>query len=143
MASTNSRKEESHIHGYAALTVTYANDNDTITGTFILSFSDDARQKIAEIAGKPLNSIPANILKKDIVAVFQSGTSCPVVHLKINGMELEIAGVKATINRTVLDMVETQDQVPQLICSWTRQINTKRQRRGIIAAVNRLISPEQ
>jgi hypothetical protein len=43
----------------------------------------------------------------------------------------------------VLDIHETPEQMNQLFCSWTRQINAKRQRRGIIAAINRLIQPEE
>jgi hypothetical protein len=54
-----------------------------------------------------------------------------------------LAGLKLTIDRIRLDVLETQEQIPQLICSWTRQINTKRPRPGIIAALNRLIAPEQ
>ncbi len=132
------------LEGYIALTLTAANEeNDTLTGTFIFSITDAVRQQVATRSGKPLNTIPANVFKKDTIARFRAGTSCPVAHLDIERQELELAGLKLTIDRIRLDVLETQEQIPQLVCSWTRQINTKRPRRGIIAALNRLIAPEQ
>jgi len=131
------------VRGKAAFTVTAANDNDTVAGTLVYTIPDDARQKIAQLSAKPLASIPASVAKKDVIAGFQSGTACPVVNLEIGATELEVAGVKLRFNRITLDVIETADQVPQHFCAWTRQINAKRPRRGIIASLNRLLTGEQ
>ncbi len=131
------------VRGKAAFTVTAANDNDTVAGTLVYTIPDEARQKIAQLSAKPLASIPASVTKKDVVAGFQSGTACPVVILEIGATELELAGMKLSFNRITLDVIETAGQVPQHFCAWTRQINAKRQRRGIIASLNRLLTGEQ
>jgi len=131
------------VRGKAAFTVMAANNNDTVTGTLVYTIPDNARQKIAQLSAKPLASIPASVTKKNVIASFQSGTACPVVNLEIGAAELDVAGVKLQFNRITLDVIETAEQVPQHFCAWTRQINAKRQRRGIIASLNRLITGEQ
>jgi hypothetical protein len=131
------------VRGRAAFTVTAANDNDTVAGTLVYTIPDDARQKIAQLSAKPLAAIPASVTKKEVITGFQSGTACPVVILEIGATELELAGTKLRFHRITLDVIETADQVPQHFCAWTRQINAKRQRRGIIASLNRLLTGEQ
>lgn len=136
-------KNADTLRGTATLTIVTANEDDTVTGTLAVAFADDDRKKIAGITGKPLNSTPANVMKKDVVAGYKNGAACPILRLEVGETEWEIAGVKARTDRLALEIVETPDQIPQLFCAWTRQINAKRPRRGIIAAINRLISTEQ
>jgi hypothetical protein len=131
------------VRGKATFTITAANNDDTVAGTLIYAIPDDARQKIAQASGRPLNSIPASMMKKDVVAGLQAGTACPVVHLEIGPLVLDVAGTRLQFKRIVLDIIETTEEVPQHFCAWTRQINAKRQRRGIIASLNRLITGEQ
>lgn len=131
------------VRGKVTFTLTAANTNDTVAGTLVYTIPDETRQKIAQVLDKPLNSIPASVIKKDVVAGFQDGTACPVVSLVIGAMELDVAGVRLSFNRIVADVIETPDEVPQHFCAWSRQINAKRQRRGIVASLNRLITGEQ
>jgi len=131
------------LRGTATLTIVVANEDDTVMGTLAVAFEDKDLKKIAEFAGKPPGTIPAILVKKDVVARFRNGAACPIVRLEIGETEWELGGAKAGISRFALDIVETPDQVPQLFCTWTRQLNAKRPRRGIIAAINRLISTEQ
>jgi hypothetical protein len=134
--------EKTTLEGRANLTVTKANDDDTITGIFVFTISDDARQKLAELSNSDLEEIPAKFSREDVIARFQKGTSCPTLHLEIASVEMEAAGTTMQFDRIVLDIVETQQQMSQLFCAWSRQINARRHRRGIIAAINRLIRPE-
>ena len=122
--------------------LTAANNDDTLTGTLIFTISNEGRKKIAQASGKWLNSIPASVTQKGVVAGFRRGAACPVVNLEIGAMELDVAGVKLSFNRIVLEVIETSGEVPQHICAWTRQINTGRPRRGVIASLNRLIAVE-
>ncbi|MEP7337494.1 MAG: hypothetical protein ABI977_07095 [Acidobacteriota bacterium] len=133
------------ISGRASLTVTAANENDTLTGTLVYTLPDNARQKIATTTGKPLKDIPGSVQLKDVSANFRHGTACPLVRLEISVKDaaLNVAGgARLQLDHAVLDIHETPEQMNQLFCNWTRQINAKRQRRGIIAALNRLIQPE-
>ena len=132
------------VRGKLTFTLTAANYDDTVVGTLIFTIPEMARKKIAEASGEPLTSIPAKVARKDVVAGFRKGTSCPVVSLEMGAAELEldVAGAKLSFDRVVVDVIETLEEVPQHFCVWTRQINANRQRRGVIASLNRLITVE-
>jgi len=130
------------VRGKITFMLTAANIDDTVTGTLIFTMSDEARHKIEQVSGKPLNLIPASVTQKDVIAGFRRGAACPVVNLEIGAIELNVAGVNLSFNRIVVDIIETPKEVPQHICAWTRQINTGRPHRGVIASLNRLIAVE-
>jgi hypothetical protein len=128
------------IHGKASFTITSANDDDTVTGTLVFSIAEDARLKIAELNGSDLKSTPSSYSRKNIIAHFRKGTACPEITLEISKIELDLGGVIACIDRFSPVINESPEQISQLFCSWSRQINTNRHRLGIIAAINRLLS---
>lgn len=138
-----SDKPALEIRGKAALTVTAANSDDTITGTFVYALSDEARQTISKLANQPLSSIPTLLAKKEVKVTFQKDSSCPWLRWEMNPAALEINGIRLSIKPVVLDVPETRDYLGQLFCHWARQINVNRQRRGIIAAINRALTGEE
>jgi hypothetical protein len=123
-------------------TLTAAKYDDTMVGTLVFWIPEEARKKIAEAVSLPLSSIPASVMRKDVVAGFRKETSCPMVGIDIGETELDVAGAKLSFKRIVVDVIETPQEVPQHFCFWTRQINTNRSRRGVIASLNRLITVE-
>jgi hypothetical protein len=123
-------------------TLTAANYDDTMVGTLVFWIPEEARKKVAEAACEPLSSIPASVTRKNVVAGFRKETSCPTVGIEIRDTELDVAGAKLSFKRIVVDVIETPQEVPQHFCFWTRQINANRQRRGVIASLNRLITVE-
>lgn len=131
------------INGKAAFTITAAQLDDTLTGTFIYMLSVEDRQKLASTTNQTLSQIPALLTKKDVKAAFQKETSCPWLRLKLNPATLEMNGLAIHLNMVTLEVPETRDYLGQLICHWARQINVNRQRRGIIAAINRALNEEQ
>ena len=134
--------EAREVRGNLTFTLTAANYNDTVVGTLVFTIPEEARKKIAEATGEPLTSIPASVAQKDVAAGFRKRTSCPVVSLEIGATEFEVAGAKLSFDRVVVNVIETPEEVPQHFCFWTRQINANRQRRGVIASLNRLIIVE-
>ena len=134
--------EAREVRGNVTFTLTAANYDDTVVGTLIFTIPEEARKKMAKVSGQPLTSIPASVARKDVVAGFQKGTSCPIVNLEIGATELDMAGAKLSFDRVVVNVIETREEVPQHFCVWTRQINANRQRRGVIASLNRLITVE-
>lgn len=138
------------VRGKLSFTVTAANSDDTVAGTVTYTIPDDARQKIAELGGKPLAQVPSNITKKDVVANFQKGTEPPVIHLELTGLELDVAGVKTRLSRVVLDVNArmnentqyTKEEMEALFTVWARQILNGRSRRGPIARMNKVINGE-
>jgi hypothetical protein len=146
----NGEQDVYDVRGKATFTVTAANSDDTIAGTFNYTIPDDARQKIASISGKPLNTVPANLTRKDTLAYFQEGTAAPVIHLELKPMEFDVSGVKMAFNRVVLDIngrdstsaYYSKDEMEALFTIWARQINNKRSRRGIISRMNKVINGE-
>lgn len=143
VAQLASGNDERNVRCMATLTITAANYDDTVAGTLVFTFADQARQKLAHSSSQLLRDIPTNVVQKGVTATFQSGRACPVLHLEVGAPEIEVAGVKLRFNRLTLEINETPAEMTQLFCNWTRQINVKRQRRGIIAAINRLLVGEQ
>ncbi|HZS03920.1 MAG TPA: hypothetical protein VFD58_03720 [Blastocatellia bacterium] len=131
------------VRGFAILTLTSANSDDTVTGDLTYSVPDDARQKIASMTGKPLAQVPSTVTLKDITGSFQPATACPVVHLEFSPTQVDIAGARAVFGRFVLDINENTQEKDMLFCMWTRQINTGRARRGIIHRLNEMINSEK
>jgi hypothetical protein len=140
---SQSGQADYEIRGQAAFSVTAANNDDTLTGTFVYTLPDAARQKIATLAARPLDQIPALLAKKEVKATFQKETACPLLHWEVAPEELEIVGIKIHFKTVVLDVPETRDYLTQLFCHWARQINVNRQRRGLIAAVNRALNGDE
>jgi hypothetical protein len=134
--------EVREVRGNITFTLTAANYNDTVVGTLVFTIPEEARKKIAEVSGEPLTSIPASVAQKDVTAGFRKGTSCPMVSLEIGATEFDVAGAKLSFDRVAVSVIETREEVPQHFCVWTRQINANRQRRGVIASLNRLITVE-
>src|SRR5262245_29135672 len=142
--------ESYDVRGKITFTITAANSDDTLAGTINYTIPDDARQKIAAITGKSLNSVPSSITRKDTVAGFQKMTAPPILHLEINPLEVDVVGAKINFNRIQLDVTAhdssdqkySNEEIETLLTKWAQQIATGRPRRGIIAAMNRRIAGE-
>jgi hypothetical protein len=130
------------VRGIVTFTPSAAKYDDTVVGTLVFTISEESRKKISEVSGELLTLIPASVLRKDLAASFRKGTSCPEVILEIGATELEVAGAKLCFDRVMVNVIETREEVPQHFCLWARQINANRQRRGVIASLNRLIAVE-
>jgi hypothetical protein len=135
--------EKITLEGRASLTVTRANEDDTITGILVYTIAEEARAKLAEVLGSDPEGIPPKYSRENVTAKFQKGTTCPTIHLEVPPLELEVGGMTMKIDRIELDIVESPQQMSQYFCAWARQINAHRQRLPIIAAINRLIKPEE
>jgi hypothetical protein len=134
--------EACEIRGSFTFTLSAANYDDTMVGTLVFKIPEESRKKIAEVSGEPLTSIPVSVTRKDVVAGFRKGTSCPTVVIEIGAMEFDVAAAKLIFKRIVVDVIETNQEVPQHFCVWTRQINANRSHRAVIASLNRLIIGE-
>jgi hypothetical protein len=137
------------VRGKITYTVSAANSDDTVAGTMVYTIPDDARQKIAAMTGKPLNTVPASITRKDVVASFQKAAAPPIIHLEIAPMDVDVVGANMHFNRIALDVPAKEggakfsnDEMETLFTVWARQIAAGRSRRGIIAAMNRRIAGE-
>lgn len=131
------------LTGNAAVTITRANEDDSMTGVLVYTLTDEERRKIADRSGQALREIPANTIQRNLTVNFQRNTACPLIKVRVAINEVDFIGAKLSFDNLVLDIFQSQGQLNQLLCSWTRQINVNRQRLGIIAAINRLIAPEK
>ncbi len=140
------------VRGKVTFTVTAANSDDTIAGTLNYTIPDDARQKISQLTGRPLNTIKSTLTQPGVVANFQKGTGAPLIHLEISPFDSDVNGAKLRFNRIVVDIngrqggptirKYTNEEIEVLFTVWTRQINNGRQARGVIARLNRAINGE-
>lgn len=131
------------VRGKATFTLTGANSDDSMAGTLLYTVPDDARQKVAQLTGKSLETIPSSVTVKDVIVNFQKATACPTVHLEFAPMDVDIAGAKTHFNRFVLDINEGTQELPLLFCVWTKQINNGRARRGVINRINQILNGEE
>lgn len=131
------------VRGQAALTLTAAKPDDTMVGTFVFALPEDVRKQLAEHTHQPLTAVPALLSKKEVTATFQKNTSCPWLRLELNPEVLENNSLQFHFKPVVLEIPESRTYVGQLLCHWVRQINVNRQRRGIIAAINRALTGDE
>lgn len=145
----NGEQDVYDIVGNISFTVTAANSDDTVAGTVDYTIPDEARRKIAAQSGKPLNSVPNSITRKEVTASFEQATALPVIHLLINPMEVDVAGAKVYFNSVTLDINArpsgsrtkyTNEEIESLFTIWVRQILDGRARHGIIARMNKVIN---
>lgn len=145
------------VRGKASFTVVGANSNGTFAGTFTYTLPDDARQKISQLAGQPLNSVPATITRKDVEAEFEKGTDMPILHLTISPKQdkmasLNVAGVSMQFSRISLDIkgrdpnmgapAYTQEEMEALFTKIAKQMLAGRAYRGVVNRMNKVINGE-
>lgn len=128
------------VLGRATFTVVQANEDDSMIGDLVYELPVEARNKIAQTASISLDKVSANISLKNLTANFKQGSTCPQIKLLVAAKNVELRGAQLVFDRVVLNINETPEQINQLFCSLTRQINVKRQRKGLIAAINRLLT---
>ncbi len=133
----------SSMLGVATLTVVKANEDDSLTGILVYRLPDDVRQKIAQSSSRKLAEVPISITQSNLTANFRRGAACPLIRLQVLANDAVVGDATVHFDSVTLSIAETPNQINQLFCSWTRQINAKRQRLGIIAAINRLIMVEE
>ena len=130
---------EIRVNGQTVYTITRANDDDTITGTLSFALDTESRTKLGEALKKRSATLPAIFTRTGAIAHFQKGTACPVAHLEIEPLVIDSAAIKLSLPRLSLTILEGKDEITPQLCFWARQIGTGRMRRGVIAALNRMI----
>lgn len=129
----------SKVQARVTYTITSANPDDTLTGALVISFPGNPTKR-REPPGKLDAELPHSVSETGVVASFHKQTSCPRLRIEVGPMELTIHGKKVPVERFELAINETKDEMPQLLCFWTKQINANGLRRGIVARINRLIA---
>lgn len=119
------------VTAQGSLTITSARDDDTLRGVLVLRLPAEAAGK--QSAGESAVTVP------EVAGRFVHGTSCPLIRVEVAPVRTE----NVETGRMVFEFRETRDEMAQLFCVWTRQINARRSRKGVIAAVNRLLSGDQ
>ena len=126
------------ITGQVTLTILEANpEDDTLRASL----------RLASVRGSRSNS-PSDLWEKapgpfvlEVRASWQKGTSCPSLVLRIPALELPAESGPRSLPAFALKVEETEAEIPQLLCSWTRQINAGRSRLGILRALNHILLP--
>jgi hypothetical protein len=140
------------FEGRLSLTLLEAFTDDSLRAVVVLTLDDAERSRIAKQLS-PLSGagvagsieLPATIGHEELKVRWHRGTSCPDVEIDLPPLTLNASGVTLTTVpsrfRIEIPLVAI-DSLPQLLCSWTRQINARRPRVGVVMAINRLLLPE-
>lgn len=126
-----------------SFTINSAGNDDTVKGTLLFSLNEENRLKIAGRMQGGSQSVPANITRSDVIGHFVKGASCPTIRLAIEPLDLKTGGIEGRTGRLIFEFHETRDQMAELFCVWTRQINARKSRRGVVAAINKLMLGSQ
>lgn len=137
------RKDVERVPGLLTFTITGANADESLAGTAILSLTEKERARLAQSLNRPLAEVPANLVKAQVTATVRAGAACPRLRLELGALEFTLLGRALDLERAWVEIIETPEQIPQLFCLWTRQRNAGRQRGGVLAAINRLLTGEQ
>lgn len=136
-------KEPRKLDALVTYTLTSAVPDDTLKGNLSISFVSIPKKSKAPVAlnAEALQGLPQAISKENVPASFMNQTACP--QLKLQFREVELEGSAAVIDAFVIVVPEMRDnEVSQLLCFWTTQINSNRVRKGIVAKINRLLKAE-
>lgn len=119
--------ESTIIKGDVAYLITRINDDESTIGTLLFSSEKKSR-----------------VILRNVRASLKKGTSCPRLNIIIPKTEINMEEFIIEINETsLLREIWPPDQLDQMVCAWTRQKNTHKDRKGLITAINRIISPEK
>ena len=132
---------ETVITGHVALTITSAHPDDTLTGKITVTFPADEKHD-GKGAKSPRVQPPPSFVLENVRVTFRKGTACPIIRVRIDPIESSANGMEIRSKRLTIDIRESRDEVSQLLCFWTKQINSAGLRKGIIARINRLLSGE-
>jgi hypothetical protein len=131
------------LPGQMVFSLSQAKEDDTLAGTMIYVLPDATRETLAQQTAQPLKNIPPYLMQTNVAAAWGKETACPYLRMESGELAFEILSGKIHFKRVTLEFLETQDYLPQLLCHWTRQLNTKKRRRSIIAAINRALTGEE
>lgn len=138
----NQPHTRSDLQAIATFSISSANLNDTLAGSLTFTLSDKTRANIALASDKPVGAIPSTLVAKEITARFRKGATCPALRIEMEPVNLAIEGIQLRFSQFTLVIKESKDDISQLLCFWTKQINASGHRRGIISRINRLLAGE-
>lgn len=142
-ASFRFENVETKIEGRVTYTLTAANDDDSLRGTFTILLSPEVRQTVADASKVKPTEIAASYSSPGVIAKFAKGTSCPAIELDFPEFEIKAGKGSLVMSGKLLEIRESADRLIQQLCFWTRQINVKKERIGIIRSINRMIEGDK
>jgi hypothetical protein len=131
------------LKAQASYTLTSVGDDDSLTGTFTITLPKLARQKIAESTQSKIEQIAETYSHKNVQAKPEKGTACPSIVLELSEFDIDVTSGHLVMSGLELRIPESGDRLIQLLCFWTRQINAKRERLGIVRSINRMIEGDK
>ena len=144
------------VQGKATFTLQHVHDSareNALEGKLTYTIPDNARQKIAQMTGKPLNQVPSSVTAEKVMASFQAGTSCPIIHINLKATEIDAVGAKITFPARValdiegvepgsVDKPTPEQEVAMNLCVWTKQVNNGSIFRGVTRRIRQLLYGE-
>jgi hypothetical protein len=144
------------VQGKATFTLQHVHDSareNALEGKLTYTLPDNARQKISQMTGKPLNQVPSSVTAEKVMASFQAGTSCPIIHINLKATEIDAVGAKIVFPARVtldiegiepggVDKPTPEQEVAMNLCVWTKQVNNGSIFRGVTRRIRQLLYGE-
>jgi hypothetical protein len=141
-----SRSGADHFPVLASLTMVEAAPDDTVRGRLVLTIDEATRARLRQPSSRLTGEPPEIATRQEVRLRWRRGTACPDLELELPALRFDYLGMEMTTRpgRLRLEVAaETTQPLPQLLCHWTRQINSRRPRQGLVLAINRLLSPAE
>lgn len=138
-----SETQNFEVKAPAVYTLTGVNDDNTLTGNFVLTLPEEARQKIARANSKQAAEIPATATVKDVGSKLENKTHCPEIRLEFAALEIEFSGTKIHVDRFVLILTENPQKLSRALCIWAERTNKGDKNNGIVQYINLLLKGEE
>lgn len=146
-----SQSDMYEVRGEATYTIETIQPDDSFTGTLVYTLTEEARRKLAKLAGKSLADIPAKFEQKEVRADFEKKTECPSLHLefetfeKLEKVKIKSGEIEILFGRFVLGLPETPQEVSKLVCRYVEAMNNGRVSayRRYSRHINNLLKGEQ
>lgn len=137
------------LKGRASLTLLEAYPDDSLRAIVTLTVERSDRLKIKDTVAalSPRETDPSLIepaARLETRLRWHNSTSCPNLAIDLPALTFQTANAQLITlpTRFEIELPQTAaDSLSQLLCNWTRQINARRPRTGVIMAINRHLLP--
>lgn len=129
--------------GQMTYTITNGYSDLSFRGTLTYKLSDKSRHRIAQALHQQLDQIPAIISQQEVVANFQKGTECPLIHLEFEPMKMTLNDWRIHLFRFRLEIKETPQYISKVFCHLARKASGRSIGCGGLRRFNELLHGEE
>lgn len=131
--------KSSQVSGEAILMFNRAFVDGILIGRLTITFSENTRQIMANLAGTTESSFPSKIDIDGIKAKLALSMICPPTHLEVKNAEWDLAGIKYALNPVRFALDDSSREVNRIFCEWAKRIEYRLEVKWITQGINTIL----